>query len=258
MSTQQVQTGKSEITQPFNGEIAEIGVENLPAGIPANAEYVARSAVVESDAAAYAPPPLRLSKRLFDIVGSIGLFILLSPVFLVIMVAIRSTGKQVFFGHSRVGYGHETFRCYKFRSMVPDAEERLRKLLVEDPSAMLEWKATHKLKNDPRVTPIGAFLRKSSLDELPQLWNVLKGDMSLVGPRPIVSEELERYGNKAKDYCSVRPGMTGLWQILGRSNVTYSRRVSLDVSYVRKQGFWLDIWILFKTLGVVLRRVGAY
>ena len=150
------------------------------------------------------------------------------------------------------------FPCYKFRSMIPNAEQVLQEMLRSNPGILREWRESHKLRDDPRITKFGAFLRRSSMDELPQLWNVLKGDMSLVGPRPIVEDELERYGNKAMFYMSVKPGMTGLWQILGRSNVTYSRRVSLDTRYVRKQSFLLDTWILMRTVIVVIRRVGAH
>ena len=142
--------------------------------------------------------------------------------------------------------------------MIPDAEQALQELLRSSPEILQEWRESHKLRDDPRITKFGTFLRRSSMDELPQLWNVLKGDMSLVGPRPIVEDELERYGNKASIYMSVKPGMTGLWQILGRSNVTYSRRVSLDTWYVRKQCILLDVWILMRTAVVVFRRVGAH
>lgn len=142
--------------------------------------------------------------------------------------------------------------------MVPDAEKILQELLASRPEILREWRENHKLRDDPRVTKIGQFLRKSSLDELPQLWNVIKGDMSLVGPRPIVEDEIERYGNKAKCYFSVKPGMTGLWQVMGRSNVTYSRRVSLDILYVRKQSIFLDAWVLIRTVAVVFRRIGAH
>jgi lipopolysaccharide/colanic/teichoic acid biosynthesis glycosyltransferase len=202
--------------------------------------------------------PLSISKRLFDIIGAIAIGILLSPLFLAISVAIRITGSPVIFSHRRVGWNHQPFRCYKFRSMVPNAEQVLADLLRANPKVLQEWRANHKLVDDPRVTRLGAFLRKTSLDELPQLWNVIKGDMSLVGPRPIVADEMERYGDRAHAYCSVRPGMTGLWQISGRSNVTYSRRVSLDMLYIRKQNLRVDLWILWRTAFVVLSRFGAY
>ena len=158
----------------------------------------------------------------------------------------------------RVGKGREMFPCHKFRSMIPNAEEVLQDLLRSSPETLREWRENHKLKNDPRITPFGKFLRESSLDELPQLWNVIKGEMSLVGPRPIVADELERYGSKAQTYYSVKPGMTGLWQIMGRSSVTYSRRVSMDALYVRKQSIAVDVWILIRTALVVLRRIGAH
>ncbi len=199
-----------------------------------------------------------VSKRLFDVIGAFSILICTLPLLLVIGIAIRFSGSPVFFSHSRIGLNHRSFRCYKFRTMVPDAEERLKELLSKDAKVLREWRINHKLRNDPRVTRFGKFLRVSSMDELPQLWNVLKGDMSLIGPRPIVADELERYGNKARDYCSVKPGMTGFWQVLGRSNVTYSRRVSLDVLYIRRQSFRVDCWVLWRTLFVVLNRFGAY
>lgn len=202
--------------------------------------------------------PSGVAKRLFDVVGAVAISIVLSPLILVIAVCIGVTGSPVFFSHRRIGRDHRPFRCYKFRTMVPNAEQVLMDLLHSDPKVLQEWRANHKLHNDPRVVGLGALLRKTSLDELPQLWNVLKGDMSLVGPRPIVADEMERYGDKAHAYCSVSPGMTGLWQISGRSNVTYSRRVSLDMLYIRNQNLRVDLWIIWKTLFVVLSRFGAY
>lgn len=203
-------------------------------------------------------PRISLRKRIFDVAGATAIGLATLPLMLFVAVAIRMTGSPVIFSHTRVGLGHRPFRCYKFRTMVPDAEERLKHLLSTDAKALMEWRTDHKLRNDPRVTRFGRFLRRSSLDELPQLWNVIKGEMSLVGPRPVVADELERYGNKVRDYCSVRPGMTGLWQVLGRNNVTYSRRVSLDVLYTRRQKLSVDCWVLWRTLFVVLRRIGAY
>lgn len=197
-------------------------------------------------------------KRIFDLVAAVLLFVLALPIIVLISVIIRATGYPVIFSHVRVGLDRKHFRCYKFRTMVPDAEDVLHVMLRSDAGALREWRANHKLRNDPRVTPFGRFLRRSSLDELPQLWNVLKGDMSLVGPRPIVEDEIEKYGNKALIYNSVRPGMTGLWQVLGRSNTSYSRRVSMDVLYVRRQSVSLDFWIMFKTAVVVLHRAGAF
>ena len=200
----------------------------------------------------------RVTKRAFDIFGAVLLSILAAPAILMIAIIIRSSGSPVIFGHERIGKGRKLFSCYKFRSMNLEAESDLQELLTVDPKLRVEWEENHKLRNDPRITRFGEFLRKSSLDELPQLWNVIKGEMSLVGPRPVVEDELERYGRKAPVYCSVKPGITGLWQISGRSNVTYSRRVSLDALYVRNQTLVLDLWILFCTVKVVAKRVGAH
>ena len=202
--------------------------------------------------------PIYLGKRLFDIVGAISLGLFSLPVILLIAVAIRLTGSPVFFSHSRVGLGRRHFRCYKFRTMVPNAQAVLQELLHTDSRALQEWRENHKLRNDPRITRLGSFLRTTSLDEIPQLWNVLKGDMSLVGPRPVVPDELERYGNRAQNYVTVRPGMTGLWQVSGRSNLTYSRRVSLDMLYIRSQSSTLDLWVLWRTIFVVFDRGGSY
>jgi lipopolysaccharide/colanic/teichoic acid biosynthesis glycosyltransferase len=150
------------------------------------------------------------------------------------------------------------FECLKFRTMVPDADRELHTLLESNEELKAEWIQNHKLKDDPRITAIGRFLRRTSLDELPQLWNVLRGDMSLVGPRPIVREELLRYGRSASVYLAVKPGITGLWQTTGRNNTDYRRRVAMDVYYVRNQSLWLDAYILLRTTGVVLGGTGAY
>jgi lipopolysaccharide/colanic/teichoic acid biosynthesis glycosyltransferase len=197
-------------------------------------------------------------KRSLDILGALSIALVGLPVIVAVAIIIRFSGQPVVFSHQRVGKGRELFRCYKFRSMIPDAERVLQELLQSDPKVLREWSESHKIVNDPRVTKFGRFLRNSSLDELPQLWNVLRGDMSLVGPRPIIEDEIERYGGNAKFYLSVKPGITGLWQVMGRSNVTYSRRVSMDVLYVRKQSFRLDAWVLIRTISVVLKRVGAH
>jgi len=150
------------------------------------------------------------------------------------------------------------FKCLKFRSMRPDADRVLKELLANDPEAQAMWDKDFKLKNDPRITPIGNVLRKTSLDELPQLFNVLKGEMSLVGPRPVVKDELLRYGENATYYLEARPGITGLWQVSGRNDTTYTERVNLDAWYVKNWSLWYDIAILFKTFGVVFRSKGAY
>ena len=200
----------------------------------------------------------RLIKRVFDVVVSSLLLTILAPLFLYLMVRIRADGGPAFFAHTRVGVNGRPFACYKFRTMVRNAAEVLEALLAEDPRARREWHDTFKLKNDPRVTRIGAFLRRTSLDELPQLWNVLIGDMSLVGPRPIVEPELERYGDDAFYYLEARPGITGVWQVSGRSDTDYRFRVYLDSWYVKNWSLWYDIVILIKTIRVVITRAGAY
>lgn len=203
-------------------------------------------------------PATRVSKRLFDIVGASLLLSLLSPLFLVIAIQARRDGGPVLFGHRRIGARGRTFKCWKFRTMVPDAEAVLARLLASDPEARAEWERDFKLRNDPRITPIGRFLRTTSLDELPQLINVLAGEMSLVGPRPIVRDEVKRYGAAFHDYSRCRPGITGVWQISGRNDVGYGERVQLDRDYARNWSFVNDLRLLLRTPQVVLRRSGAY
>jgi Undecaprenyl-phosphate galactose phosphotransferase WbaP len=202
--------------------------------------------------------PARLTKRLFDLSVAAVLLILLSPLMLIIAVALKWEGGHVLFAHTRVGKNSRAFRCFKFRSMVPDAEAKLQKLLQSNSQLKLQWDKEHKLKDDPRISKLGAFLRRTSLDELPQLFNVLKSEMSLVGPRPIVREELQKYGLEKSYYLMVRPGMTGLWQVSGRNDVDYETRVYLDAWYVKNWSLWYDLAILFKTIKVVLWRNGAY
>lgn len=200
----------------------------------------------------------RILKRLFDIVGSISIIVILSPALIYISRKVKKDGGPAIYGHERIGKGGQSFKCLKFRSMVINSKEVLENLLENDPEAKKEWDATFKLKNDPRITKIGGFLRRTSLDELPQLFNVLKGDMSLVGPRPIITAELERYNEEVDYYLLSKPGMTGLWQVSGRSDVDYETRVYLDAWYVKNWSMWNDIAILFKTIGVVLKKDGAY
>jgi len=198
-------------------------------------------------------------KRLFDGIGSAMLLLAFSPLFLVVAISVkRAGGGPVFFSQVRVGRNGTHFRVLKFRSMVPNAEEVLKELLARDPEAAAEWAKDRKLKQDPRVTPIGGFLRKTSLDELPQLVNVLKGEMSLVGPRPVVPDELSCYGRASRYYLASKPGMTGLWQVTGRNDTDYSRRVALDRTYAERGSFWMDLRILWQTLWVVLKNDGAY
>lgn len=205
-----------------------------------------------------AKPALRAMKRLFDLVGSAMLLLLLSPLFAYVAWKVSRDGGSAFFGHERVGQDGRKFKCYKFRSMVVNAQEVLMELLERDPMARAEWEKDFKLKSDPRINPIGHFLRRTSLDELPQLWNVLKGEMSLVGPRPVVQAELERYGEDVIYYLMAKPGMTGLWQVSGRNDVDYGTRVYFDAWYVKNWSLWTDIAILFKTVSVVMGRRGAY
>jgi len=200
----------------------------------------------------------RFIKRVFDIVVSSAIIFFLSPALLYISFRVRKDGGPAIYGHERVGKGGMPFKCLKFRSMVINSKEVLEALLAGDPDARDEWDKTFKLKNDPRITRIGEFLRKTSMDELPQLFNVLKGEMSLVGPRPIINAELERYSDEVDYYLLSKPGMTGLWQVSGRSDVDYETRVYLDAWYVKNWSMWNDIAILFKTIGVVLKKDGAY
>ena len=186
------------------------------------------------------------------------LLIVLSPLMIVISFLIwHRDGAPVFFAHYRVGYDGKLFRCLKFRTMLQDSEQVLSELLEKDETARAEWARDQKLSNDPRITGVGHFLRRSSLDELPQLLNVLRADMSLVGPRPVTVPELTRYGRARWHYLSVRPGMTGLWQVSGRNNTTYEERVALDRRYVEQRSLALDLSILLKTVRVVVTRDGA-
>ena len=206
-----------------------------------------------------ARPMNRFLKTAFDYIVTILGTIAVSPILLFIALWIyKDSPGPVLFRHTRIGKDGKPFACYKFRSMCVDAKERLETLLETDPAAREEWERDFKLKNDPRITKSGAFLRKTSLDELPQIFNVLKGEMSLVGPRPIIAEELPRYGEFKEDYLMVRPGITGMWQVSGRSDIDYEERVRLDSWYVRNWNLWLDIVLLFKTFYVVLARKGAY
>jgi exopolysaccharide production protein ExoY len=197
-------------------------------------------------------------KRILDIAGVAVLALVFAPLILAIVVLLHRQGGPIIFRHRRVGRDGKAFDCLKFRSMVPNAEAVLRDLLERQPELRAEWLRDHKLRHDPRITGLGRFLRRTSLDELPQLWNVIRGEMSLVGPRPVVREELLRYGRCAGIYLSARPGVTGLWQVKGRTNTNYRRRVALDVYYVRRNNLMLDLYILFKTTHIVLGGHGAY
>ena len=197
--------------------------------------------------------------RAVDIIAALAFLIFFTPLLLAAAAAIKlQDGGPVLFGHTRIGLGGHRFKCLKLRSMVVDADARLAALLECDPVARREWERERKLRNDPRITWLGAFLRKSSIDELPQLLNVLRGEMSLIGPRPIVDAEVPRYGRWFRAYCSVRPGISGLWQVSGRNDVSYRRRVALDVMYVRQRSFMLNVWIALRTVPAVLLREGSY
>ena len=205
-----------------------------------------------------ARPSSRLLKAVFDQVGAIILLSLLAPLMLVLALLIRADGGPALYRHRRIGAGGRVFDCIKFRSMVVNADKVLRQVIANDPAAAAEWSANQKLRDDPRVTKLGLFLRLSSLDELPQIFNVLRGEMSLVGPRPIVQSEVARYGSDIEYYYAAKPGLTGLWQVSGRSDMSYISRVKLDVWYVVNWTLWHDIAILFKTVPAVFLQRGAF
>jgi Undecaprenyl-phosphate galactose phosphotransferase WbaP len=185
--------------------------------------------------------------------------VFLAPVMGAVALAVfLQDGGPVVFAHRRIGRGGRYFRCFKFRSMAIDAEQRLAELLASDPAARAEWDKDHKLRSDPRVTRLGAFLRKTSLDELPQLFNVLRGEMSLVGPRPIVDAEVAKYGRRFDSYCAVKPGITGLWQVSGRNDTTYRARVAMDCLYAKQRNVMMDGLIIAATVPAVLMRRGSY
>ncbi|CCB86879.1 MULTISPECIES: sugar transferase [Parachlamydia] len=214
----------------------------------------------------YAPNELEVqvkhnpAKRLFDIFFSLSALFVCVPLFIIVAISIKLSSRgPVFFSHERIGRGGKPFKCYKFRTMYPDAEVRLKEMLVICPKTREEWNQSHKLKDDPRVTPLGSFLRKTSLDEFPQFWNVLKGDLSVVGPRPVVQDEIAKhYGVKAADILRLRPGITGPWQVSGRSDVSYDTRIMLDQKYVEDQSIILDLKLIAKTIPAIFTSKGAY
>lgn len=199
-----------------------------------------------------------IGKRITDIV----LALLIAPLALIVVAVVAvimmasGEGSNLFFGHRRIGKNGKVFKCWKIRTMVLDAETRLREHLANNPEAAAEWARDHKLENDPRITGVGRFLRRTSLDELPQIWNVLKGDMSFVGPRPVVRLEMHKYGIHRPIYTSVKPGVTGLWQVSGRNDIPYEERVQLDVDYVKSMTFMFDLGLMLKTLQVVVVPTG--
>jgi exopolysaccharide production protein ExoY len=189
-----------------------------------------------------------------DVTIALVAIVLLAPLMLVVTILIRLTmGGPVIFAHHRIGHNGQLFPCFKFRTMVANADEVLARHLAVNPAAAREWRETMKLRNDPRVTFLGRLFRKSSIDELPQLVNVLRGEMSCVGPRPIVAEELPRYDIHLPEYLIARPGLTGAWQVSGRNNLDYAQRVALDCAYIRNWSIWLDLVILSRTIFVLMK-----
>lgn len=201
-----------------------------------------------------------LAKRALDVFGAVVFFVLFIGLYLLVWwLVLLTTGGPAIYRHRRIGRDGREFDCLKFRSMVSNSDEVLRDLLARDPEARHEWNTTFKLRNDPRITRFGAFIRKTSLDELPQFWNVLRGDMSIVGPRPVVRKELEvHYGPHAHAYKKVRPGITGPWQVSGRSNLSYPERVALDTAYVRHWTIGGDLVLIAKTVTSVVAARGSY
>mgnify|MGYP000557374981 FL=1 len=202
----------------------------------------------------------KFTKRIIDIIGSIIGILILIPTALIIYLArkvLKEDKGPLFYEQLRYGKNGKVFRLYKFRSMCIGADKKLKEYLENNDEAREEFEKTHKLQNDPRITKIGNFLRKSSLDELPQMINILKGDMSFVGPRPVVEKEVEEYGTNKDKFLSVRPGLTGYWQVNGRSNTTYEERMKMELYYVDNCSLWLDIKIFFKTFITVFKKEGA-
>ncbi|MBE9167651.1 sugar transferase [Pleurocapsales cyanobacterium LEGE 06147] len=201
------------------------------------------------------------TKRLFDIFFSLFVLIFFFPVYLLLgtLIAISSPG-PIFYVQTRIGKDFKPFHCIKFRTMVTNADEILEMMMVDSPQLREEFDDNCKLKHDPRITRIGKFLRLTSLDEFPQFWNVLRGDMSVVGPRPLVPEELHKYGHRIDTILQIKPGITGLWQVSGRNDIPYPRRIQIDVYYATSHNWLLDLWIVIKTLGVIIfpKNNGAY
>lgn len=236
----------------------DAGSEPFQADVPAPAGNLGLISFEARSEDAISKGPGSLLGRLTDAFVSGSALIVLLPVFGLICLAIwlHDRGPPIF-AHRRIGQAGKSFPCLKFRTMVQDAEQRLAHVLQSDPRAAEEWERHHKLRADPRITPIGGLLRKTSLDEMPQLINVLIGHMSLVGPRPIVEKEIPHYGRYFAHYCRVRPGITGLWQVSGRSNLSYRKRVVMDTVYCRSKSLALDLSILTRTVPAVLMQKGA-
>jgi len=204
----------------------------------------------------FRPLYVRRWKRVFDLALAVPLFVMLAPLMAMLLAVVSLDGSNPLFSQNRVGRGGRIFRCWKIRSMVTDASERLAQLLASDPAAAAEWAEDQKLTDDPRITRIGGFLRRTSLDEMPQLWNVIVGDMSLVGPRPVLEEELQRYGVHSATYKSLSPGLTGPWQVKARNTVSYDERVMMDASYARYYSLLGDLYLVLMTAVSVVLRTG--
>ncbi len=201
--------------------------------------------------------PLKISaKRVFDIVLSITALVFAAPLILICALLVKRDGGTALFGQERIGRHGRPFTCWKLRTMCPDADQKLDSYLAENPAARKLWQSERKLKDDPRITPLGRLLRKSSLDELPQFWNVLRGDMSLVGPRPVVRDELKLHGSCRMLYMALRPGLTGKWQVSGRNAVSYAERVAIDARYALNHNLLEDTAILVRTVFVMVRMSG--
>lgn len=242
----------------------QVNIDNLPQGDSARFAIKLRSEGAHSSLASASKENMkrpagfyeRYGKRPFDIFGALVFLLIFSPLFAVIFLLLLVQRGPVIFAHDRVGKNGRIFRCLKFCTMVPDAGERLQSLLASDPDARRQWQKEQKLDDDPRVTPLGSILRRSSLDELPQLLNVLRGEMSLVGPRPVTKNELPRYGDMVECYLALQPGLTGLWQVSGRNETGYAARVAMDVAYARHITLFGDLTILVRTVGAVLCATG--
>lgn len=223
-----------------------------------HAAAIDRCGTAQEDLPRFKAPAEGVIKRLVDFCLAVGLLAVLAVPMLAIAALVRRDGGPALFGHKRIGANGKTFVCWKFRTMVMNGDEVLARVLATDPAARAEWNRDFKLRSDPRITRIGNILRLTSLDELPQLFNVLKGEMSLVGPRPIVREEIRRYGAAFHDYARCRPGITGLWQVSGRNDVDYGWRVRLDQEYARHWSVETDCLVLLRTVAVVCQARGAY
>jgi exopolysaccharide production protein ExoY len=219
----------------------------------------ANSAFFDAIESGVFPPTGGILKRSFDITVASLTLVFISPIFLLLVLLVKFSNKgPVFYGHRRIGHNGQTFRCLKFRTMVVDGDRILQTYLQANPKAQEEWRATRKLQEDPRVTAVGAVLRKLSLDELPQLFNIIRGEMSIVGPRPVVGEELELYEGAAVYYLQSRPGLTGLWQVSGRNDVSYASRVAFDTHYVTTWSLRSDMLIIARTIPAVCFSRGSY